>query len=382
MVLFGTNFPQWAFLYSLDGLDRQALPNRELDFAPELLSPMKVLLTYPPVAEEQPWEGAECVRGVTERFARSPDQRGHRLVDSAEEADLILYLEPQVFRDRPYAELLLKEENLRRFPEKCFAFGYADFFIGFLPGLYVCLPQEHAADRRYGSWSYLLGLPNPLVEPLAERGTLRSPSLLFSFRGGPSAPVRDLIFRSASQWSAEARITELGNGLFHNIPEKQQRLYAEEMLDSQFVLCPRGLGCSSHRLFETMALGRVPVILSDAWVEPVGPAWSECSVRVAESDVARLPHILRSHQERSTEMGRRARIEWQTWFAPEVAVPRFFDRLAELAAAQPTGMLDYPRLWRSWKFYAPYNLAPHQKLWRNLRSGELVRKFRRARLVG
>jgi hypothetical protein len=335
---------------------------------------MKVLLTHPPTDHDQPWEGAAFVRGVADRFRQSSDKRGHRLVDSDADADLILYLEPQAFRDRPYAELLLREDHIQRFPEKCFAYGYADCFIGFLPGIYVCLPAEHAANRRFASWNYILGFPNPFVGKLAaEKGSYK-PSLLFSFRGTRSAPVREPIFRNAVAWSKFARITEVDGKLFHQIPTDLQVTYAEEILDSQFVLCPRGLGCSSHRLFETMALGRVPVILSDDWVEPEGPDWPAFSVRVPEKNATDLPQILRGYADRAPEMGNRARQEWKQWFSPDVAIPRFFDRLAALAAFQNCASLDYERLWRSWQFYVPYGLAPHQKLWRNLSDGTLLKK--------
>ncbi len=299
---------------------------------------------------------------------------------SADEADVILYLEPNCWKDRSYAELLLNEDHIRRFPKKCFAYNYADFFIGFLPGVYTCLPWNHTPDPRFVSWNYLLGLPNPFVEKLAdERETFR-PSLLFSFRGSNTAAVRKALFQHSEAWSTFARVTELDGKLFYKLTDDHQTNYVHEILDSEFVLCPRGLGCSSHRLFETMALGRVPVILSDAWIEPSGLAWNDFSIRVAEHDAARLPEILRKWQSRSAAMGKLARREWETWFAPDVIVPRFFDQLEALVAAQPKTPPDYQHLWRSWKFYAPYGLAPHQRFCKNLREGALFRKI--ARRIG
>jgi hypothetical protein len=338
---------------------------------------MKVFLTYPPVEKVYAWEGPAFVARIAGLFEASRDRRGHQLVQSAEQADVILYLEPNCWKDRDYAELMLREENILSFPQKCFAYGYADFFIGFLPGLYVCVTQEHAPDGRFGSWNYLLGLPNAFVEKMTEEREGRKPSLLFSFRGSKSAPVRGPVLDNAAAWSGFARITEIDGKHFHNVPEQQQRGYVDEILDSHFVLCPRGLGCSSHRLFETMALGRVPVILSDAWVEPLGPAWDEFSVRVPEKDASRLPEILRPLQDQAAAMGRRARQEWETWFAPDVVVPRFFDRLEALMGAQPKTPPDFAALWRSWSFYQPYGLAPHQKLWKNVRSGEVFKKIAR-----
>jgi hypothetical protein len=39
--------------------------------------------------------------------------------------------------------------------------------------------------------------------------------------------------------------------------------YAEAIQDSQFVLCLAGNGPATYRYFETMEMGRVPVVLSD-----------------------------------------------------------------------------------------------------------------------
>jgi Exostosin family len=336
---------------------------------------MKVLLTFPPVAEVHAWEGQAFVDKVAGLFEASPDRRGHQLVSSPEDADVILYLEPNGWKDRAYAEMMLQQDFIRRFPGKCFAYNYAPFFIGFLPGLYANLDGFHPDQPRFGSWNYLMGLPNPIVEQLAGERDQHTRRHLFSFRGVNTAGVRKVIFANREAWSPEARLTEIDSKFFYKLTADQQRDFVDEILASHFVLCPRGLGCNSHRLFETMALGRVPVILSDAWVEATGPKWSDFSVRVAEKDAHRLPEILRPLLARSAEMGANARRAWEEWFAPEVRIPRFFDRLAALAQAQSKTPPDFARLWRSWSFYRPYGLAPDQKLWKNLRSGKLWKKL-------
>lgn len=337
---------------------------------------MKVLLTYPPVDRVHPWEGQAFVDRVTHLFEASPDKRGHRLVSSPEEADVILYLEPNGWKDRSYAELLLKERFIREFPEKCFAYNYAPFFIGFLPGIYANLDGRHPDQKRYGSWCYLWGLPNPKVEEMEGERDHVEPQWLFSFRGVNTAKVREVIFRHKEVWKEDAVLTEVDQAFFYKLTERQQVDYVEEILASWFVLCPRGLGCNSHRLFETMALGRVPVILSDAWVEPKGPDWRSFSLRIPERDAERLPEILHSVQDKAAEMGKRARRAWETWFADSVRIPVFFDRLYDLKESQsPVTFGDYENWWRSWRFYRQYGLAPHQKLLKNIRSGELISKI-------
>jgi hypothetical protein len=99
--------------------------------------------------------------------------------------------------------------------------------------------------------------------------------------------------------------------------------YLELIAESKFVLCPRGFGTSSMRIFETMSLARVPVIISDRWQPPPGIPWNEVSVRVPEKDVARIPKILRDLATESERMGRHAREIFNQKFSPAV----FYDVL-------------------------------------------------------
>ena len=105
-----------------------------------------------------------------------------------------------------------------------------------------------------------------------------------------------------------------------------ERRYAELIKASKFVLCPRGLSASSIRVFETMRMGRVPVILSDAWIPPQGPEWEKCAIQVREKDFARIPRILEEREAEAVEMGEAARREWERWFSDEV----LFHHLVEL----------------------------------------------------
>jgi len=122
--------------------------------------------------------------------------------------------------------------------------------------------------------------------------------------------------------------------------EKQQELetqYQRVSLQSKFVLCPRGYGTSSIRLFEVLRMGRVPVILSDAWVSPEGPSWEAFSLRVAEADTYNLPEILMAHEADAIAMGYRAREAWEHWFGQEAIFHRVVEWCINIKAmrAQP-----------------------------------------------
>ena len=107
----------------------------------------------------------------------------------------------------------------------------------------------------------------------------------------------------------------------------QGQNFAEVMAESHYVLCPRGLGTSSFRLFEAMEAARAPVIISDHWVPPPQVDWS-FAVYVRENEIARIPDKLRAIADESVDRGRAARDAWQAVYAPE----RLFDTAMESLA--------------------------------------------------
>src|SRR5204863_9824065 len=99
---------------------------------------------------------------------------------------------------------------------------------------------------------------------------------------------------------------------------------------SKFCLCPRGRGPSTWRLYEALRAGRPPVIISDDWVPPaIDGGWEQCSIRVAERDVERIPEILREREPDAERMSAEARRVWQEWFSLET----FFHRMADWCLA-------------------------------------------------
>jgi len=248
----------------------------------------------------------------------------HALTDDPAAADLILFVEY-----RPAGRYLHSTRShvfAQRYREKCFVYCSEDAPIPFLPGVYPSIEARWHDPRRTASGHYLrrLGADPVPFDPLAE-GERR---YLFSFVGRVgTAPVRRRLAALAAPATPvvatdhEEPLVESGAVLRGPYWDR----YAEIARESAFILCPRGFGPGSMRLFEAMAMGRAPVILSDAWVPPDGPAWDRFALRVPERRVAELPEILREAAPRAGEMGRLARGAWEDWFSEEVT----FHRLVE-----------------------------------------------------
>jgi hypothetical protein len=122
--------------------------------------------------------------------------------------------------------------------------------------------------------------------------------------------------------------------------------YATMSKASKFILCPRGLGVSSVRLFDTMRMARVPVILSDDWVEPIGPCWKQFSIRVPEKDFARVPKLLEAREGQALRMGLLARGQWEEWFSEQVCFHRVIEGCLQIKQMR--------RLPERWARFLPY----------------------------
>lgn len=274
------------------------------------------------------------------------------VAQTVDSADIILYIEPPNHKFRHYAHDLLKQDPIRRYPNRCFVVEFTDGSAGFLPGVYVGIPRSRADYARLRSGCYL-GLFNPLgteTTSAREREDIR-PDLFMSFRGFPSSAVRRRIFDTTFD-RKDVSIVETSTFGIWTQTEDSRRAFYNEMLRSKFVLCPRGNGLTTARLFETMERGRAPVILADDWWPPEGPAWSDFSVQVSESKVSSLVEILSGYESEAMEMGRLAREAWERWFSPEVRVLRTLQSIEDIMLYRPANHdeREYQRGWLGWEF--------------------------------
>jgi hypothetical protein len=250
----------------------------------------------------------------------------HSLTDNPDSADLIIFVE--FYGGGWYFERVRQHALVRQYREKCFLFCSNPFVIPFLPGVYTGIEKRWASARTRPGF-YLGRGKNEFTVHIPASHDL---PYLFSFMGAArNAPVRQKLVSLSHPRSFFQDTTADFDRVLHRKmdPRERQdydRRYAEVIKASKFTLCPRGLSASSIRVFETMRMGRVPVILSDDWIPPLGPTWEEFAIQVRERDFARIPGLLEEREAEAVEMGERARQEWERWFSDEV----LFHRLLEL----------------------------------------------------
>ena len=271
---------------------------------------------YPEDSDEHRW-----LLGTYRLFRKSALQsKKHHLTDDAGEAAIILFCDEGM---RSYMRPIFESACFKRYPEKCFTFVEGDFPLALLPGVYASI-EKSWHDPRWTRSGFYVHIDNE------DRFSLRpwqdEMPYLFSFVGScGNAAVRkrlSAINDPRFHLSDTSRLAASAFASWDAAAIKQLNdTYTEVTQRSRFVLCPRGLGASSFRLFEVMSMGRAPVILSDEWVPPAGPDWPRFSITVPEADVLELPRILAPLADSAREMGRAARQQWERWFAP----PALFD---------------------------------------------------------
>jgi len=88
----------------------------------------------------------------------------------------------------------------------------------------------------------------------------------FSFIGSfMTHPIRAKLYEILKD-REDCLVESTGNWHFEGTPERQQenkKRYVEILGDTKYSLCPRGTGPSTIRIWESMAMGACPIILSD-----------------------------------------------------------------------------------------------------------------------
>jgi exostosin family protein len=122
--------------------------------------------------------------------------------------------------------------------------------------------------------------------------------------------------------------------------QRARRAYVRNMVESDYVLCARGGGNFSYRLYEALSCGRIPVFIDTDCVLPLEHAidWRDLCVWVDESDVSRIGERVASFHASLTdaefvERQRACRRVWETHLSPQGFFAHFHEHFQ--APAEP-----------------------------------------------
>lgn len=246
-----------------------------------------------------PYALSNCRRVI--RAAEQDVVGRHVLVGDADSADVILFVGSRAH----YHFDILASPLYQSFRERCFVFDSQDNALPLIPGIYMGIPEHLLDCSIYRHGFYIRVIDNKV---LREEAPFSDCKYLFSFVGrGGNAPVRRAVLGlNCSRAMLKDSWSRQSDG---------DESYAAILAESKFVVCPRGIGPSSWRVFEAMRTGRSPVIISDQWRPPPGPRWDDFAIIVAEDEVATLPDRLASLEPMAETMGATAYAEWQNHFS-------------------------------------------------------------------
>lgn len=118
---------------------------------------------------------------------------------------------------------------------------------------------------------------------------------------------------------------------------KRREFFLNTINQSIGILCPRGYGLSSTRIFETMAAGRIPLIISDDYVLPMENEidYSSFIIRIPENEVVNIPFtFVKWLSENDFEEIKRkclqARAMWRRFFHPSLREAFFANSLMKV----------------------------------------------------
>ena len=272
---------------------------------------------------QQAWEGDGFIARLAHLLSLS---KKHSQADDPELADAILFLENNITKSIHDFRAFSNTEILRRWSHKAYTLNYADTPVSFLPGLYVSLPMAQHDAKWTAAIPYPWPSPNPYLAGF--QSTIANPGQCVTFRGSMSHPVRNELINLFDQDGQLVSIQNVDRWFNHS--DEEQLDYLNEIANSKFVLCPRGIGTSTYRLYEALRLARVPVIISDEWVPPEGIDWLSCSIRLAEDRLRDLPSAIRSYLERWPDMSQAAARTWHSAFDDSALADYLFNRLEAL----------------------------------------------------
>jgi hypothetical protein len=198
---------------------------------------------------------------------------------------------------------------------------WEDWPTGRMNGFYCSLPQSLHEPARHRAVCYPIVF-NDLVVDFPQSDATHD----FGFVGGMNAGVRHRLVAmlEPTQREDNSVISPEGGAWAQACSagaSDTKAAYAEFVRGTRFILCPRGYGTGTARLFETMKAGRVPIIISDRYVPPAGIDWDSCSITVKEGEIGRIREVVKANLERWPSMARNARAVWEQNFAIDKLLP-------------------------------------------------------------
>jgi hypothetical protein len=246
---------------------------------------------------------------------------GINCIDDPAIADIIIFAETHKGED-PYFRNVINHPLYKRYASKCVLYHDTDRSITTMPTISPSIETWQFDAKHKRTFHYIVRMCENETINNAIINYQQKRKYLYSFVGSRTHKVRNKLFES--KHPVDTFLSDTTNFKAWELSAEDKLIYENNYYnvsnESYFILSPRGIGPCSYRLFETMQIGRVPVIISDEWVKIPGIDWDSFTITIPESQIHLIPEILNARKEEAIDMGKIARKTWEENFSPEVSL--------------------------------------------------------------
>jgi hypothetical protein len=249
------------------------------------------------------------------------------VVGSPADADVIIHSCNEQIGNSPIVNLV--KPLMRRDVER-YIWDWGDRPTGRFSGFYCSLPSVLYDRNRHRTICYPIAF-NEMVEEFSQNDAKYD----FGFVGGITAGTRERLVRFLKSREGQDNSMYKIQGVdWSRVSERTgdrvKEEYVEFLRATKFILCPRGYGVGTARLFEAMKAGRVPVIISDDYVVPIGIDWRSCSIVIREDKLTTIPAVIAARLDEWPQMARAARACWESCFSERSIARYMLEQLIQI----------------------------------------------------
>lgn len=246
-------------------------------------------------------------------------------VQNPEKADALIIKELFSFKDFSYIKKLIQDPLISRYAAKVFTINDDDCATGLLKGVYTCIHKSKLSPNLHAAMPHI-EYPNKYV--LEATPEYQSPKYLAGWYGSThSNKLRSALVKKYEQ-HPHFNIKTLRTWVNHH--QSDREAYVPLLQSAKFSLCPPGWAATSFRIFESMAVGRCPVIFSSEFIPPKGPDWTKAALFFTDQRLDRLEVFLQRHEHQFVQKGQYSRDAWMRYFHPNKVSQYYAQNLLQL----------------------------------------------------
>jgi hypothetical protein len=205
-------------------------------------------------------------------------------------ADYILFVDCHVVGNKGYADRIRASDLFDLYREKIYVYDQTDNPRLGLPGLYVSMPKQ-LFDAKYMRSVPYFHYEIDKIDFLDGMSSAKSQYATL-IGDASTSPVRRNLFKAQTDCVNKTDTSNIGFHDYSDTRPSEQELtnhlvrYCENIRSAKFSICPRGFGTSSFRLYESIMLGTIPVVLSDDFVPPTALSALSSYICIPERDIS------------------------------------------------------------------------------------------------